>query len=646
MRWGRVALILVVLHATRAVAGGLKPPPSPDPAYIRRILDHDRGSGMVIIQQWQGIEAAFGHGLEGTMVTVTDRLVRRRKDLEDASMVYTSESPRRRTRDFRVDIIRNSTVTHLKQGDLTWHRMTSRHDGVVVLDGTLAYALVPGVMVGDRVRVVKKMEFHDVPGLPVILLGRHDTPCLDSSCEVRLPKAFTLMWAGDGSRFDRAHLVHESHADGSRQVHRWELRVSGADTLPVCGDQYPSFLVVPHIAAAGGRRGMAVGADWQAVGAAYLERIEDVFSPDKAIEGLADRLTTGVNDPGEKIDRIYSAVQERCRYLGLFEGDEGIIPKPASEVLASGFGDCKGLGTLLISLLRAAGFAAYPVLVKTGSSGVLVTSVPNMAQFNHFIAMVETEKGRVFLDGTRNFCPAGLVPVEDAVSPVLLLKSEEIGPIRIPVQARDPGTRIVTVEGTLDDSGRLSLESRYQLTGNLGVDWRNGLQQHLGSDRNIFLRRVLLARDPHFDTEEPQLEGMNNRQKPLVMRITGRTASSLPADDHGLYFPRHLCGATLGYSFKVSCEDVLDLRKYPGLHEEWAIALPPGLHLAGSDTLVVDGPGIHCRVMAWQDKGTLRFLREFQVRGDTMTVEQAGRVRKDMDNLRKADQGYLVLERR
>ena len=67
----------------------------------------------------------------------------------------------------------------------------------------------------------------------------------------------------------------------------------------------------------------------------------------------------------------------------------GIIPLPAGEVFDNGFGDCKGLGTLLISMLRAADIESHPVLVRTRSAGPLDTSAPNMTQFNHFIVWAD-----------------------------------------------------------------------------------------------------------------------------------------------------------------------------------------------------------------------------------------------------------------
>ena len=82
-------------------------------------------------------------------------------------------------------------------------------------------------------------------------------------------------------------------------------------------------------------------------------------------------------------------MQETTRYLGLFTGLGGIIPAPAGEVLANGYGDCKGLGTLLIALLRAVGIDAWPVLVRTGHVGPLAAATPNPIQFNHYIVWAD-----------------------------------------------------------------------------------------------------------------------------------------------------------------------------------------------------------------------------------------------------------------
>jgi len=642
-----VFLGFFAFQAFSAEAGWLKPPPPPDSGQIAAFLARDTSQGIVTVQQWQGVVAKFDHGLEGKMVTVRDYLARRRQDLQYVSMVVSLETPRQMMKDIEVEVFHGTEMRRLGRKDLSWHRMTSRGNGIVTLDGILSFALVPGVMVGDRVRVVKKMEFRDVPGLPEIRLGRSEGPCMDAGYELRLPEDYRLAWDGSGSGFERGEVVYDSRSQGGKQVHCWSLQSAGQVAPESCRDSYPSYLLVPHIASTGNGQdaGMAVGGDWQAVGSAYLDMIEKVFVADEAIAAMAAECTRGTDDPDSQIDRIYTAVQQRCRYLGLFEGNEGIIPKPATEVLASGFGDCKGLGTLLISLLRASGFRAFPVLVRTRSLGPLEVSIPNMTQFNHFIVMVETEGGRVFLDGTMDSCPAGLVPIQDTLSPVLLLEPGAVGLVEIPAEARDPGTGLLTIEGSLDEQGILTFTSRYRVTGNLGVRWRNRLRSHEGAEGDEDVCKILLDQDQHFHAGEVRLEGRDDWRAPLIMEVEGRTTRPLPGDDHGFYLPRQLSGFLPIHDFKVACGDEIDLRSYPGLREEWSLVLPRNLSLAGTDTLVADGPGFRSRTTIWQEGGVLRLVREFRVDGESIAADQVRQVQQDLTALKKSDRGYLVLER-
>ena len=270
-----------------------------------------------------------------------------------------------------------------RQKDLDWNETTERDGGVVVLDGTLATAFVPGVQVGDRVRVQLEYRVRGWQGLPPIELGDPNAPCLESACEMSLSPADEVIWTALGPQSDPGLLLYEVQPDEGRHV--WRLP-RAMEAMATCDGEHSHVRLVPHLAAIGADvpRSMVYGRTWEEVGEAYLMDIDHLFAGDAEMAAAANSLTAGTTDIVDRIDRIYTWVQQSCHYLGLFSGADGVTPKSARSVYELGSGDCKGLASLLIAMLRNAGVPAYPVLVLTGDAGPFAPDVPNMLQFNHF----------------------------------------------------------------------------------------------------------------------------------------------------------------------------------------------------------------------------------------------------------------------
>jgi len=649
----RCAAVLAWILAAgtfRVATAAPEAPPPPDEARVAGFLQRHGGDGVVVIQSWQVLDAELDGkdgGLGGSLVGVTDYCVRDRDDLESAASIVTYEDPHVELKDVEVEVIRGGKVTRHRRKDLKWRKLTRRSDGVVTLDGTIAMAMVPGLRVGDRVRIVEEYRLKGTFGLPAMSLGDRTTPYLETGLEIRLPDDYRLVWDGTGVAGGEERLTYAETRRGGRTVHRWELGADADGSLPKCRDDHPAFRVVPHIAETGrGNRKplVAAGSTWSEVGLAYLDLIEGVFEPDDRLRSLTASLVAGVSDPLERIDRIYADVQERCRYLGLYEGTGGMVPVPAAEVLEAGFGDCKGLGTLLIAMLRQAGFDAHPVLVRLGEPGSLDPDIPNMVQFNHYIAWVDTGDGGLFLDGTVEHCPAGLVPVEDAGSPVLLLLPDGVQMVEIPAAAWDPGESLLTIAGRIEPDGRLHLQYSNRVTGNLGRRWRSYLD---GRERGRAeaVRGILMPRGLAFRGGDPELSGMGDRRDFLEIRLAADLEGPLPGDARTLFLPRQLAGSPPEFDPDLVCGRSVDLRRRADRRESWSIAMPEGLALAHPDSLALDEGGVRWTSRVWQEGTTLRLERSVAFGERSLSPEEAETLAERLHTVLRSDTGYLELLR-
>ncbi len=96
-------------------------------------------------------------------------------------------------------------------------------------------------------------------------------------------------------------------------------------------------------------------------------------------------------------------VQEQVRYFGIEIGASAEKPADPSTVFARRFGDCKDKSLLFVTILRALGIEAYPVLVNSTSGRAIESWQPTASAFDHCITVVRFEGQVYWLDPTMNY---------------------------------------------------------------------------------------------------------------------------------------------------------------------------------------------------------------------------------------------------
>lgn len=109
----------------------------------------------------------------------------------------------------------------------------------------------------------------------------------------------------------------------------------------------------------------------------------------------------------EKIEKIYSFMQSKSRYVSVKLGVGGWQTIPASEVDETGYGDCKGLSNYTYALLKEAGIKANYTLIRAGSNARSIEPDFPKNQFNHVILMVPLQQDTVWLECTSQRMPCG-----------------------------------------------------------------------------------------------------------------------------------------------------------------------------------------------------------------------------------------------
>ena len=119
------------------------------------------------------------------------------------------------------------------------------------------------------------------------------------------------------------------------------------------------------------------------------------------------------------------------RYTGVEFGESSIMPARPDETLKRRFGDCKDKSTLLVAMLRAAGFDAHVALLDTGFGPDPDPDLPGIDLFDHAIVFVGGEPP-VWIDATAEYLRVGDLPAAVAGRLALVASAASTTLQRIP----------------------------------------------------------------------------------------------------------------------------------------------------------------------------------------------------------------------
>lgn len=134
-------------------------------------------------------------------------------------------------------------------------------------------------------------------------------------------------------------------------------------------------------------------ADW------YFRSLHDNNVLNDASMRFADSICSGITDSLEIVKTIFSYVNQKINYIGLFDTWNAFIPQNVNKVLQKRFGDCKNMANLLTSLLQYKGIKAYYGITASVYYPVEM-DFPCLASGDHAICVVRCSGQWYFLDAT------------------------------------------------------------------------------------------------------------------------------------------------------------------------------------------------------------------------------------------------------
>ncbi len=238
------------------------------------------------------------------------------------------------------------------------------------------------------------------------------------------------------------------------------------------------------------------------------------FEPTPEVEKKVAEILKGVTDEKRKIWLLTHWVADYMRYSGISMGEgEGYTLHNAKMNFTDRCGVCKDKASLLITMLRVAGFDAHPAMTMAGSR---IESIP-ADHFNHCVVVVKLSSGVYTpLDPTwvpftrENWSSAeqqqNYLPGLPEGSPLLLtpVSAPENHYLRLSVkttldkEGNLVGEYIVTAEGQSDASVRSPFTKSYV------ANWQNAMENEILSiDPQAKMLSVNYGKNPDYYLDAP-----------------------------------------------------------------------------------------------------------------------------------------------
>jgi len=138
----------------------------------------------------------------------------------------------------------------------------------------------------------------------------------------------------------------------------------------------------------------------------YRKLVKQIGNEIATIKSRAEEITKGITGDIEKVKAVFQWTQDNIRYIAFEDGIAGFKPEKAQEVLRKKYGDCKGMGNLLVEMLKSLGYDAR--LCWLGTNHIAYDySTPSLSVDNHMICAWLYKGKTYFLDATEKYIGFG-----------------------------------------------------------------------------------------------------------------------------------------------------------------------------------------------------------------------------------------------
>ena len=207
--------------------------------------------------------------------------------------------------------------------------------------------------------------------------------------------------------------------------------------------------------------GVTLAPSWRAAAQEYARLVDAQLAKDD-LRAEAKKVVADAKTRELAAERILVWMKD-IRYASVQFGDAAYVPRTPRETLARSYGDCKDLATLMVAMLRAAGYSASVALLRVRGWDVR-DEFPTLNVFDHVIVYVGGNSS-LWIDPTQPDYHVGELPWSDQGRKALIADARTDRLELLPEQPPGQNVARVRTEIRLAASGYGSVEERHQPKG-------------------------------------------------------------------------------------------------------------------------------------------------------------------------------------
>jgi transglutaminase-like putative cysteine protease len=440
-------------------------------------------------------------------------------------------------------------------------------------------------------------------------------------------------------------VTASTKTEGNKLIYHWE--VNGVPRMFNEPGMPPPQEVCQHLS-------VSTIPDWSTVSRWYWDLSKphlDAITPD--MKKQVAELTAGATTDMGKIKAVFYYVSKEIRYMGITpEKDRpGFEPHDVQMTYEKKYGVCRDKAALLVSLLRAAGQNAYPVLTSFGLKKD--QEVPNPF-FNHAIVGVELHPGEYLLLDPTDENTRDLLPTYENDQSYLVCRPEGDDLRRSPIDPPEKSMMWITTTGTIDGAGNLEAHSEMSFDGVNDNIYRHIFAQMKPDIRQQLFETGLKRVLPGAALKSLKITPDNilDESVPLRAEIEFSAENAIAFGDGKAIVTVPWIGKNLGVVNLILRRAGLEKRHYPmktivacGLHEEISLRLAADFTGAVSMPTCTpqDGDCIaYQREFSFKD-GVLACSRDVKLKTVEISPDQYLQLKQTLKELQEDDRKSPVL---
>lgn len=461
--------------------------------------------------------------------------------------------------------------------------------------------LIPGVEVGAIVEYAYEFEAYNPEDPRIFFPGWYfqgTEPVVFSRVKVTVPQdsPFHSITYQFPQGVDTAPAVEE---DGRGRTYTWVLE----DVPPFVEEPWmpPQPDVSPRMEG-------SVFADF-ADSFGFQRKLQEVrikLTPE--IEAKVAEITDGAQDTDAKLARLYHWIQENTKYISIKGSlSAGWSGHTAQETFDNRYGDCTDKSILFVTMCKAIGVTAYPIILKTNDAGRGVTEIPTI-EGNHCITEIEFDDRRFYLDTTsQNYRYPYFRPDDHDAVAINAIRGDFQN---IPVPPPEDNARHSQLTIYLEDNGDIRAETRNRYTGGVEAGIRGFWKSTREDSRPLRMADYVNSICPGAKLDDFTLFNLEDLSGQLSMNIDYNVPRyAIRAKDL-----MYLRLPTLERDY---AEVALETRRHPIQYNttelrgfDFRIVLPKGFRaLWLPPTLEIDSPYLSFKA-AYEDQGDVILFHE------------------------------------